>query len=48
MMRQYQGSAIVAETVMRTEPEEYPDPVLCSWHYRQCVLARIRANAMGF
>ena len=47
-MRQYQGRPLDPSLVMRTEPEEYPDPALCNWHYRQCVLARIRAVAMGF
>jgi hypothetical protein len=40
-----------ARTDMRIIPQDgegnYPDPALCEWHYRQCVLMRIRAYTVN-
>jgi hypothetical protein len=47
-MRSMHGKVIDPPVEMRVQPREYLDQRLTAWHYRQCVLARIRGFADGF
>ena len=38
------GTALVGRDVFRADPMDWPDPVLCSWHYQQCVIAAFRPD----
>jgi len=47
-MRQVHGRLLDPTIEMRVQPREYIDEKLANWHYRQCVLARIRGFSEGF
>jgi len=42
----FHGKAIHS-TRFHTRSSKHPDPRLINWHYRQCVMARIRGFASG-
>ena len=44
--RQYHGKALGPDR-FRGRIEDRPDPRYIEWHYRQCVMARVRGFASG-
>ena len=36
----------ISTTRFRSDPNDFPDPKFCEWHYKQCVQAHLRGFAV--
>lgn len=46
VLRDCHGMAYKKADMRVQDPNDYPNPVLCEWHYRQCVMMRLRGYSV--